>query len=613
MTLPSPMPIWPLLWRLICYAPKLALVDAGVWMLISGVFPAIPGLIIQGYFDTLTETTPLALSPLAFLGLLVATSVGEIVALFVGQWVRTQYRFNLRSLLRHNLLDQLLQQPGAQPLSIEAISQRQTISPGEAISYFREDPELIEQTIVKTADLIGYGLFALGAIGLLLRINPQITLMVFLPLAVISAAVQQVQQQIKQYRRASRRATQAVTGFLGEIFAAVQVLKATGTETPVLNHLNHLNGQRQQQMVKDRLLITVLNSGFENLTNLGIGFILLLMATAHTPATSGLSVGDFALFIYYLGFVAAAFRAFGQYLTGLKQTEVSFERLTALHQPDLGTEPSRSQSAASELVAHQPLYLAGLLGRQPPLPPLQPPLSKAPSHFKELAVVDLSYCYPGSSRGIEAISFSLCRGSLTVITGPVGSGKTTLLRVLLGLLPRQTGTIYWNRQPVANPATFFCPPRSAYTPQVPHLFSDTLRNNLLLELEKSDAALDEALRLSVFAQDVAAMPTGLATFVGTRGVRLSGGQLQRAAAARMLVRQPELLIFDDLSSALDVETEQRLWDRLFVADRSTAAGRPTCLITSNRPDVLRRADRIIVLNKGRVEAMGRFNELPSLS
>ncbi|MEL6398375.1 MAG: ABC transporter ATP-binding protein [Cyanobacteria bacterium J06626_4] len=614
MTLPTPMPLWPLLWRLICYTPKLALVDAGLWMLISGVFPAIPGLIIQGYFDALTETAPLALSPLAFLGLLVATSGGEIVALFAGQWVRTQYRFNLRSLLRHNLLDQLLQQPGAQPLSIEEGSQRQTISPGEAISYFREDPELIEQTIVKTADLIGYGLFALGAIGLLLQINPQITLMVFLPLAVISAAVQQVQQQIKQYRRASRRATQAVTGFLGEIFASVQVLKATGTETAVLNHLKHLNGQRQQQMVKDRLLITVLNSGFENLTNLGIGCILLLMATAHTPTTSGLSVGDFALFIYYLALVATAFRAFGQYLTWLKQTEVSFERLRALHRPDSLTEHHSAPAAAAfALVAHQPLYLAGLWGRQPPLPPLQPPHAEAPSHFKELAVVDLSYHYPHASQGIEAISFSLRRGSLTVITGPVGSGKTTLLRVLLGLLPRQTGTIYWNGQPVEHPATFFCPPRSAYTPQVPHLFSDTLSNNLLLELEKSDAALGEALRLSVFAQDVAAMPMGLATLVGTRGVRLSGGQLQRAAAARMLVRQPELLIFDDLSSALDVETEQKLWEGLFAPGRATEAGRPTCLITSNRPDVLRRADRIIVLHEGRVEAMGRFDDLSWLS
>ncbi|MBE7385426.1 MAG: ABC transporter ATP-binding protein [Leptolyngbya sp. SIO1E4] len=610
MTSPAKLPIRPLLWRLITYTPKLALMDAGLWMLISGVFPAIPGLIIQGFFDALTETAPLDLSPLVFLGLLVATSMGEIVAIFAGQWVRTQYRFNLRSLLRHNLLDKLLQQPGAQPLSIDD-SQQQTISPGEAIAYFREDPELIEQTIAKTADLIGQGLFALGAIALLLSINARITLIVFLPLAVISIAVQQAQQKIKQYRRASRQATQAVTGFLGEIFAAVQVLKATGTETAALSHLQQINQHRQQQMVKDQLLTTVLNSSFENLINLGIGLILLIVAIASNPAINSLSVGDFALFIYYLAFVTTSFRAFGQYLTGLKQTEVSFDRLSALHSEATATEYSYPQSSSAlVLVAHKPLYFAGLLGRQPQLPPIEQPAPDTESYLEELTVVDLSYRHPHSERGIEAISFSLLRGSLTVITGPIGSGKTTLLRVLLGLLPRQAGSIYWNGQTVENPAIFFRPPRSAYTPQVPHLFSNTLRNNLLLGLEKSDAILREVLHLSVFEQDVAAMPTGLATLVGTRGVRLSGGQLQRAAAARMLVRQPELLVFDDLSSALDVETEHRLWERLFKAERpTTGEWQPTCLVTSNRPGVLCRADHIIVLNEGQIEAMGRFDEV----
>ena len=108
-------------------------------------------------------------------------------------------------------------------------------------------------------------------------------------------------------------------------------------------------------------------------------------------------------------------------------------------------------------------------------------------------------------------------------------------------------------------AAFFVPPRSAYTSQVPRLFSEPLRDNILMGLPDGRTDLDGAVHAAVMEEDVAELEDGLDTVVGARGVKLSGGQLRRSAAARMFVREPELLVFDDLSSGLDVETERELW------------------------------------------------------
>jgi ATP-binding cassette subfamily B protein len=221
--------------------------------------------------------------------------------------------------------------------------------------------------------------------------------------------------------------------------------------------------------------------------------------------------------------------------------------------------------------------------------------------LRELRVERLSYRHgdEGAGGGIQDVALVVPGGSFTVVTGRVGSGKTTLLQAVLGLVPA-SGTITWNGQLVSDPASHLVPPRIAYTPQVPKLFSETLEDNILLGF---DGDLDEAVRLAVLDDDIAAMPDGLGTRIGSRGLRLSGGQIQRAAAARMFVRRPQLLVCDDLSSALDVETEAALWER--VLDGSERA----VLAVSHRRAALQRADQVVVLREGRVEDIGPLNDL----
>lgn len=204
------------------------------------------------------------------------------------------------------------------------------------------------------------------------------------------------------------------------------------------------------------------------------------------------------------------------------------------------------------------------------------------------------------------MSFVVPRGSLTVVTGAVGAGKSTLLATILGLRRATAGDIYWNGTKVTNASAFMAPPRVAYRPQAPALFSESLRDNVLLGLTANDAALNEALRSASLLPDLAQLEDGIETLVGPRGARLSGGQVQRVGLARMFIRNCQLYAIDDLSNALDDQTEAEI---LRTIDVRRTSGEETFLIVSHRPRILDSADQIVALEGGRVAGCGAPAEL----
>lgn len=570
---------WFYAWRLMTARPGLYFFGMLGWTIFF-LFPLLFGWVLRLVFDALSNGQ--AGTP-GFWWLVALVAGVEIVR---GTWMIPMFHFyftlwfTIEGFMRGNLMRWLMLGPGTHKLPG---------SSGEIVNRFRDDVNEMMMLIDVFIDVFGQGMFALIALVIMAQINLYITLVAFLPMALIVVLTQKLGARVRHYRRENRQATGQVTSFVGEIFSSILSIKVVSAEDRIVDRFRKLSKSRERAAVRDQVFTALLDSLNGNMINICTGFILLL--AAESMRSGSFTVGDFMLFTSYLGSLVMLPRMTGSMLVRFKQSAVSIKRMTDLID---GGDPS-------ELVRLPSTYTDAKL---PEVPQIK---ATSADRLERLEVRNLSYSFPASDRGIRDVSFSIPGGSFVVVTGRIGSGKTTLLRTLIGLLERESGEVRWNGQKIEDPALELTPPKVAYTSQVPRLFSDSLRDNILLGQELDEQALQQAIYIAVFDEDLKRMEEGLETKVGSRGVRLSGGQMQRTAAARMFARDASLLVFDDLSSALDVETERQLWERLM--DGLDQQNQRTVLAVSHRKTALRRADQIILMKDGQVEAIGTLDEL----
>jgi len=400
------------------------------------VLPLVSGVLMQHFFDALGGTGSAGLGLRDALALLVALEVGKVCTGETLSLSLVSFYYSGYALLRRNLLRQLLTGYSAARLPA---------SPSEAVSRFRDDVEDIVQSTDAWNDLVGRIIFASAALAIMLRIDAVVTVVIFVPLAIIVPIIQRLGHRLAARRRVSRDALGRVIGFLGESFGAVLAIKVAGAGPHVVQRFRALNEVRRQTALRDHLFQGALDSLRSGVVSVGAGVVLLLAARAMRAGT--FTVGDFALFVTYLAQLTYFPEEIARLLTEYKLADVSVERLSEL----LGG------ASRTTLVDRTPPFLGRRAKVGAAIEAGGPSMRNGKVAVDEqssddlLVAEGLTCAFAGSDRGIHCIDLTIRRGSFTVVTGRIGSGKTLLLEGLIGLRPLQGGQLRWKGERVTDP------------------------------------------------------------------------------------------------------------------------------------------------------------------
>ncbi len=405
-------------------------------------------------------------------------------------------------------------------------------------------------------------------------VNIKLSIYVLIPLPILSYAIFYVNNIIHQRSDAIQSQLSKVTSFVQEAFSGMRVIKTFAVEDYSREDFEtYADEYRNRSMDLAKVDATffplmVFLTGMSTLITIFVGGMLVI--------SGDISIGNIAEFVIYVNMLVWPVASLGFTTSLIQRAAASQQRINEF----LNTKP--------EIISD----------------------NDEPFIFeKSIAFKNVSFCYPNKTEyALKNVSFKVNRGDTLAILGTTGSGKSTIVQLLLRMMDVNEGDILYDEKDIKTINTKELKKQIGYAPQDVFLFSDTIANNISFGLTSDaqhiDELIKEASNNAALTSNINDMPNGFATIVGERGITLSGGQKQRVSIARALIKNPEILIFDDCLSAVDNKTESEILENL----QRIMKGK-TAFIISHRVSSVKDASHILVLDKGEIVEAGNHIDL----
>jgi ATP-binding cassette subfamily C protein len=498
---------------------------------------------------------------------LVATVVMRLVSVMLNVWQTRQFSLISKDVVYRIRRDLLLR------LQRISMSEYEAMGSGEVTSHFVTDLNAVDEFIGMTvAKFIVAVLSLLGAAVVLLWMHWQLALLILFLNPVVVYFTVVMGARVKHLKKRENRAFELFQGALTETLDAIQQIRAANREQHYLQRVIDSAWRIKRDSAAfswksdaaGRLSFFVFLAGFDVFRAVSMLMVVY----------SDLSVGEMMAVFAYLWFMMSPVQEALNIQYAFYGARAALERINRL------------------LGLHQ----------EPQYPKQEDPFTGKRGVAVQLE--DVHFRYGRGEPVLNGVSLTINGGERVALVGASGGGKSTLVQVLLGLYPPSAGSIRFDGVPVERIGLDVVRDHVSTVLQHPVLFNDSVRNNLTLGRDYPDEALWQALEQAQLAETVRETPQQLDAVLGRQGVRLSGGQRQRLAIARLLLGDPQVVIFDEATSALDTETEARLHQAL----KSFLEGR-TVIIVAHRLSAVKQADRAYVFEDGRIAEQGTHHEL----